>query len=600
MSDSKHFYNMPKGMCHTMLKEEIFGLRQSVFFKNREKILLAAMAYYGNIESVGHLNYFYNFRYTSVSRRGGKNVVRRLCDTVQSKMLGSKPRPMFLTRKGDWATRERAKKLNRWVEGKFQKLDADQTLKRVVMDALIFGQSNVKFVEKNNDVHIERVFVGDLFVGQLDGRNGTPNTLYQIDVVSKRKLCSDYPSKRTAIMSSGHCVPGYYENQGHDDFVMVFEAWDLPIGKEKGRHVLCTDTATLLDEEWNDDFFPFAFLRWKHPVFGFWGTGIPEQLFGHQNKINKLEKQIDEGHDLIAIPRVYFQGDSNLTQKLRPGVGYQYNYQGAKPEFYTPTAFNPETYNYLETQKKESFEEVGVSPFAAYGERPAGLNSGRAQLVAVDQQDAMLIDFQRDYESLVVAMSKRFVELARRIVKNYPQYSSVYIGKNYIEEIKWKDVDIKNSEYVLSVFPVSMLPSTPQGKLSALQEMLNAGLIDRDTWLRLSEFPDLDAELALQTAPREIVEDLIYKILVEGEAVTVEPFFNLELCIMFGGLAYMRAKADDAPLERLALLSDFIEQAQLEMKKAMQEQQPQGQPQGPVDEQMLAQAQAQAAGGMPQ
>src|SRR6185436_9007684 len=56
--------------------------------------------------------------------------------------------------------------------------------------------------------------------------------------------------------------------------VQVYELWRLPVGRRKGRHVVVTDHALLLDEEWTDEQFPFVCFWWSAPIKGMYGESI--------------------------------------------------------------------------------------------------------------------------------------------------------------------------------------------------------------------------------------------------------------------------------------------------------------------------------------
>ena len=82
------------------------------------------------------------------------------------------------------------------------------------------------------------------------------------------------------------------------------------------------------------------------------------------------------------------------------------------------------------------------------------------------------------------------------------------LGKG-IEEIDWKELNLKDDPFHIQSFPVSSLPNTPSGRLQSIQEFAQAGLIPASRILRLMQFPDLDQVTSLETAQ----EEHIYKVL---------------------------------------------------------------------------------------
>ena len=90
------------------------------------------------------------------------------------------------------------------------------------------------------------------------------------------------------------------------DLVRVIESWHLPSGEEAkdGKHTICISNATLLDEKYEKDYFPFVFFRWGLRPVGFFGQGLAEQLQGLQLEINKLLRTIQVSMHLVSIPKL--------------------------------------------------------------------------------------------------------------------------------------------------------------------------------------------------------------------------------------------------------------------------------------------------------
>ncbi|NIN93987.1 MAG: hypothetical protein GTN93_02720, partial [Anaerolineae bacterium] len=55
-------------------------------------------------------------------------------------------------------------------------------------------------------------------------------------------------------------------------------------------------------------------------------------------------------------------------------------------------------------------------------------------------------------------------------------------------------------QYEMQVYPTSLLPTTPAGKLATVTEMLDKGLIPKEHALKLLSFPDVEAVVTLETA----------------------------------------------------------------------------------------------------
>lgn len=494
------------------------------------------------------------------------NVIRSITDTVHAEIVQSRPRPMFLTSGGKWGMRRRAEKLTKFADGIFYGCEGDATTSACARDAILFGDAAVKVFEDDGEVCIERVLPGELYVDQHDAAGGKPRSMYQVKYVDRCVLKALYPEHADEIENSS-CDAEWMRawSTGHDtesDLVVVVEAWHLKSGKKAkdGRHVIAVSNIALVDEEWTDPGFPFAFLRWSSPIIGFWTTGAAEQLRGIQYEINALLESIREAQDLMGQPCILAEKGSILEQgHLTNDIGKLLEYVGAKPEVWAPQHVSRDTYEQLDRYYAKAFELFGVSALSATSQKPAGLDSGRALRTYADFQSKRFLAFGRAWEAFHMAIAKLTIACARRIADEDPSYSVVYRDSSSTERIEWADVDLDEEEYVLKVYPVSALGSTPAGRLATLQDWLSAGVIDQKTFARLSDSPDLESAMGLADAPHELIEKLLEKMVDEAVYISPEPFFDLVDCKDTGIKAYNKALIDDVPEDRLAILRTWIQ-----------------------------------------
>jgi hypothetical protein len=522
-----------------------------------------------------------------VYERLALNVVANVCDTLQAEVVQGRPRAMFLTNGADWTVQQEAQKMSKFSEGVFYETGTDELASQAALDALIFGTGVIKVLEQNGRVHHARVLPGEIYVDRVDGRYGKPRSLYQVHWMDRSVLAEKYPDQADEIEA---CAPpsGLWA-VGPDtvsDCLLVIEAWHLPSGKKAkdGRHVMTIGNATLVDEEWKTESFPFAFLRWKRPPIGFWGTGIVDQITGLQIEINRLCEDIRNAQALMGLYKIFVQRGSNIIKsQLDNEAGTIIEHDGMPPTFATFQAVHPEVYQQLERWYRAAFEIIGVSQLAAQSQKPAGLDSGRALRVFIDNQSKRFVRFSREYEELHVELARQDVRLMTRLAENDNSYEVVYESGGESDTIKWSGIHLDESQYVLKCFPISALPNTPAGRLAALQELFAAKILDRDAFMRLADFPDFDTERELLTAPRELIEKTCQRMICEGEYFPPESFMNLQLAMYIGGLHYQRARLRGVPEERLELLRKFIETAE-DMIPAPppQPQQPAMSPAGPM------------------
>ena len=79
----------------------------------------------------------------------------------------------------------------------------------------------------------------------------------------------------------------------------------------------------------------------------------------------------------------------------------------------------------------------------------------------------------------------------------------------------------------MKLSPTSFLPTEPAAKKQALNDMWESQQIDRATFLRLLDDPDLQSELDLETADKMVVDEMLERMLdaeeEDGEAAYMPP-----------------------------------------------------------------------------
>src|SRR6185369_9932670 len=111
---------------------------------------------------------------------------------------------------------------------------------------------------------------------------------FRIKNVDRTELMEAFPDKSEAIMRMANTSTFISaNNRSVGDTVTCIEAWRLPVGKKDGRHVIITETDLLLDEDYEDQFFPFADFGYSDRLYGPYSQGMAEQLVPIQTEINR-------------------------------------------------------------------------------------------------------------------------------------------------------------------------------------------------------------------------------------------------------------------------------------------------------------------------
>lgn len=540
---------------------------------------LRNMRLYGNMELNG-LNTF-NFAraepVNSVQNRVTFNIVQSMCDTVLSKITKNKPLPYFLTDGADWSLKRKADRLNKFITGVFYSINMYQKGTKAFQLATILGTGAVKFYKQNNQIMAENVFTDELIVDDSEAYYGEPRQMHQRKWIHKDVLKHVFPKYVGAIDLEASLETGRTMHPYNKEMIMVIESWRLPSGKgaNDGRHVISIQNETLLDEDYEKSYFPFVFFRWNERPLGFFGQGVAEQLTGIQLEINKILRTIQVSMHLVSVPKIFVEASSKIvTSHLNNKIGGIIKYAGTPPTEGKLGSIPQELFTHLNYLYQRAYEILGVSQLSAQSQKPQGLNSGKALRVYNDLETERFMDCAKRYEQCYLDAAKICIDLVKEIAAETNDFEVAAPGSGFLKKIKWSEVEMEDDQYMMQIFPTSALSQTPAAKLQEVQELMQAGLLDKEEGMRLLDFPDLKAMYNRKNSPVEDIHRTIELMLDTGEYQAPEPFQNLVYGIPTMQEAYLMYKSENAPDEILDLFRRWIIDAQDILDKATQPEAP--------------------------
>ena len=551
----------------------------------RRERLLRNLRMYGNMPHLGLTSSTYHrFEASKQNDRLSLNVVKTMVDTMANRISKNKPIPTFLTEGGAWDQQLKAKALQKFIKGIFYELDIYELGQKIFVDSELFGDGIVKVFRAGNKIEVERCFPSEIMVDEEESFYGHPRQIFQEKVVPREVLLENYPDHAAAIMSAGQIdferTSGVsFDSQSLSDSVSIVEAWHLPSGPNAndGRHIIAIEGATILDESYERTKFPFVFLKYSPPPLGFWATGLVDELVGLQVEINKILRTIQKAMHLLSIPKVFIEASSKIVKShFNNEIGGMITYSGVKPTIEAISSVSPELFNHLDRLYSRAFEITGISQLNAQGLKPQGLNSGKAMRTYNDiQTERFILNGQR-YENFFLDISDHVVDLSKEISEDDPSFGVMAVGKRQVEKIKWKEVDLDRDKFSMKMFPTSALSETPSARLAEVQELAQAGFIEKEVAIQLLDFPDLENVYNDLTAQSELMDKVIDGLLGRGRPkfIAPDPIMGLAFGIRRLRNAYLRAKINDVDQERLSLMVKWISQAQSMIDASMPQQMP--------------------------
>jgi hypothetical protein len=470
------------------------------------------------------------------------NLIQACTDTLVSRLSQVRPQPKFLTDNADYKQRHLAQRLNSFMLGEFYQTHAYEKATKVLRDCIVMGTGCLKVYEgEDNKVNVDRVMITDLYVDDNDSVNGDPQQLIQIKLMDRDKLLAKSPKNVEGVIEN---TPNSYPDNSPDtgrtvaDQVMVVEGWKLPSGPDKdapgyipGRHVIATVNGTILDEPWDKPKFPFVFLNYSDPFLGFFGQGLATQLFGTQMTLNRILYTIARAITLTGVPRVFVDQHSKVTKAhLNNEIGCIVTYTGNKPSYEVAPCNAPELYAERDKLIQYGFQQCGVSAMQATAQKPQGLNSGAAIRSYDDISTDRFAELSKKYDQVFVDLAYLIADTAKDIAQREGKYQTVYPNKDGTKEVDLPAMKFLKDPFVIQVFTESSLPRDPAGRIAAVTEQVQSGMLSLKEGRRLMRVPqDLEQNEQLDNASEERVFQVLDKIVEEGKYTMPDMFMDLDL-----------------------------------------------------------------------
>jgi len=494
------------------------------------------------------------------------NICQSCVDTLTSTVTQNKPKPMFLTSAGDSRTQRKARKLDAFCYGLFYENDIHSKKgPKSFRDSGVFGEGIIHAFAQNGKVRYERVFPYELLVDYLESHYGEESTLslYRIKNIDRTELMESFPERAAQIavmQNTSQFISA--ANRSVGDTLTVIEAWRLPVGNKPGRHCIVGANDWIEDEDYEDNFFPFAVMRYCPRLYGFYAQGMVEQLVPVQMEINRTLISIQRSLYLGGTHKIFVKAGSKVIKSHFDNlIGTILEYAGdTAPQYVVPQLVQPEIYAHLQSMVGMGYQLPGVSQMQATAMKSPGVNSGRAMRTEANIHSQRFSSVGDGYAQSYVDLARITVSVARKAYAQDKSLSVKVPGRRFIQKIDWKEVDLENDEFVLQIYPVSKLPTDPEGRLAAIQEMMEGGLITPEVGRRLLDYPDLDAEENLGNATQDYLHKILDDMVEDGKFTPPEPYDNLQKAQELALEYYAQGKLNNLAENRLELLRRFMAQ----------------------------------------
>lgn len=499
----------------------------------------------------------------SASERISYNICQSVGDTLIAKMAKNKVVPTYITNGGVWTEQKKAKQLTKFTQGLFYQEKIHGKSIEAFGDGYVWGDGFVYVFRKDDKVCVERTLPHELWTDEVEGAVGEPRQLHRVKLMDRDIALELFPELEEQIETVSKSNYQEVGGQGSAaDLITVVESWHLRSGKEAkdGLHVISIGDGDW-SEEYKRDYFPFPHFRYARRKIGWYAQGGCERLQNIQSEVNRNMILKQRSLWMQGSFKVLLENSSKVvSQHINNDVGTLIRYTTTPPQYVTPPATNPELQQWIDNLIEKGYRQEGVSQLAAAGEKPIGVDSGKAMRTLTDIENDRFLYVGQEMEAFQLEIARQAISVIKEICEDdeIKSYKVTFPNTRFLETVDWKDIDLDEECYVLKAYPTSELSDDLTGRLSEVQEMMQAGLISPRTGKRLMDMPDIEMNENLSNAAEDRLHQMFEDMLDDGKYTAPEaPWHDLQLAKQLVVEYYNYAEYMGAPDNRLALLNKF-------------------------------------------
>lgn len=458
------------------------------------------------------------------------NLIGVTSDVYVNRLLSHKSFVAMVPERGNNDQRQISQDLEGWVEGGFE--DTKYWSERLAMgiSALCYGSGYLIWEKKGKKIKPESVDPNELLFPNYDDPN--PEWCFRRRWVSKENALNKYgknPKARAAIIKAKSYPAFWFEDGELDcsDVIPMIEGWRVKHEDgTSGRHVLCVEDYSIVDEDFNDEELPFIRYDFHQKPSSCVGQGIPALLLEIQQSIDDYLDFVQESDKRAGMGKWIYSDASNVNIDALGdtiAAGVEYTAGTAEPKYIAPTPIGDWAENRIRMFIEFGMKRVHISEMAVQGEQPRALTSAIA-LERWSQIDDM--NFIELIGRLEEVDRKSALSLIRIGKETQPSYTAPGRTRQIID---WKKLKIDDTTPAgIRAYNTGRFGQSISAKLQELNALLAQGSIDRDKYNKYLQVPDMGDLLDFLNAPMTGADRQIQVLLKkETDYVPPLPFLNL-------------------------------------------------------------------------
>ena len=422
-----------------------------------------------------------------LQKRFAYNIIGVVTEAILGRVSKLKPKPSFISNSYLYSMKSKIKRLDVQTLSNMKKQDLYNKSDICLANGYIQNIGIMKTSPGDEEVlyfpvEIEDFFVHKPYTGHrkkiIAGDKTKMNlvTIYETIYPNlKKEYKEDFLKKNNIEDIEEKLNDGTFE----DKEVELHDFYFIDENMKNSRRVVWTEKSILVDEKWDYDFLPYDFVSYKPPQKGIVGVGISEILTPLQQRLNTLLKKISRSLDISFYPIILAHIHTRVKRKFTDEAAQVIEWEGATPPTQMVQAVtHPQAFQHFDHLIHMMYRSVRQDETSVATSVPE--NADKASGVAIKNlettEQGKIYQSSKLFESFIISISKK---TARYIIKeNYNNISEV------IEDDKefFKNVN---------TWPVSLFPSTPEGKFQRAEFLIQAGLMTPEEIADLYDFPEL-------------------------------------------------------------------------------------------------------------
>jgi len=517
------------------------------------------------------------------------------------------PKPALMVTDGDWELKRRVTLNARLLEAEYDlRQGVFPNVHALCQQGLRIAYSSTGSVAakvypwpEEDRVVVELHDTLDFFLDDTELTYSLPRTFGELTWWPPHRLANSYPDHTAKIVESVEARTdrgglAFTGRTSRAELVPVWEAWAVAIGGEPGRHlVTLRDGTVLLDEEWDSDEPPFAFLHVNPALCGFWGIPAIDVVYEEILKVNEILQRCDEAHT-HSPKQVHYVNEKDLVDvnellDVDTVTVVRLKTPNAKPIVENPAPFNRIDLELMREHENGIARILGISEAASAARREPGLPSAAAQRESAARFDDRHAATHRAYVQWVaVDLGRHMLRAQRKLYQANRAFKRRWTGEFFAKDVEAKDLlDLDLEALHVQIKPISERKNTPEERVQYAEDFLQKGAIPFEAYLACLENYDVPGETKVVKTQRRWVAWQIDRWLMADESDRNEPGFYQGPRPWMRGAdamvqvidALLEAELSEAPADRLQYFLDFI--AELSAQLAQQVAPPQA-PQAPL------------------